>query len=579
MAVQFVKGMQGEHSKYLKTVSTPKHFAVHSGPDGLRHKFNAVASKKDMYETYLPAFRASVIEGGAKSIMCAYNRTNDVVCCGHNYLQQELLRDKWGFNGYIVSDCAAVLYFHKFHKVTASHAESVALAVKNGCDLNCGSTYNPYLLEAVKKGYITEPQIDVSVKRLMKARMQLGLFDPPEMVPYANIPYEVVDCPKHKQIALNAARESIILLKNDGLLPLNLSENLDIAVIGPNADAAEVQWGNYNGTPSQTITPLQGIRNKTAGRCDVTWALGTLHINNPDDRHDRIQRRLTEAVLTAERSDIVILCLGISSDIEGEAGSTKYPELAGDRADIKLPPGQVDLFKAVKATGKPIITVLMSGSVLQVAEIYDDCNAVIQQFYPGQAGGTAIADIIFGDVNPAGRLPVTCYKSTKDIPEITNYDMAGRTYRYFQGTPLFPFGFGLSYTSFRYSNLDTEAVYTDYSKPLELSVDVENTGSRAGDEVVQVYISHPDKPDAPLKQLVAFKRTNLERGSKKTVKLIIDPRCLAVVNQQGRHILSPGKVKIFVSGKLPCKRSDELCDTNVLSTEIMIEGPAKKLDI
>jgi len=454
LGVAFVKGLQGDHPTYLKAVATPKHFAVHSGPEKDRHSFDAVVSKKDLRETYLPAFEACVKEAGAGSVMGAYNRTNGEPCCASKTLLIDILRDEWGFDGYVVSDCGAIQDIHQHHQVTTCTAESAALSVTNGCDLECGCVY-ANLMTALEKGLISEETIDRALVRLFTARFRLGMFDPPEQVPYAQIPYEANDCEEHRQLARKAARESIVLLKNEpgsptyeggvgrGLLPLRKDLN-SIAVIGPNADSLDVLLGNYFGTPSRYVTPLEGIRNAVSADTRVWYAKGCELLGNSTDG-------FSEAVSAAERSEVVVICPGLSPQIEGEAGDAFNSDAGGDRTHIDLTGVQQQLLERIVAVGKPVVLVLLNGSALAINWANEHVPAILEAWYPGQEGGTAIADVLFGDYNPSGRLPVTFPKSLEQLPPFEDYSMQGRTYRYMTEEPLYPFGYGLSYTRFEYS--------------------------------------------------------------------------------------------------------------------------------
>lgn len=544
IGVSFANGLQGNDPKYLKVVATPKHYAVHSGPENERHHFNAVVSKKDLYETYLPAFKKCVQEGKAVSIMGAYNRTNGEPCCASKTLLKEILRDEWGFDGYVVSDCDAISDIHANHKVTNSPQESSALSVKNGCDLNCGSTYLS-LVTAVREGLISEEEIDIAVTRLFTARFRLGMFDPEEMVPYAKIPYEVNDCEKHRELALQTARESIVLLKNDNkLLPLPKSLKT-IAVIGPTADSLEVLLGNYFGTPSKYVTPLQGIRNKVSANTEVLYTPGC-------ELKGWSKHGFSEAVTMAERSDVVIMVMGLSPRLEGEEG-----EGEGDRTHIDLPGVQQDLLEAVHATGKPIVLVLTNGSALAINWPEEHVPAIVDIWYPGEEGGTALADVLFGDYNPCGKLPITFVKSLDQVPPFTDYSMKGRTYRYMKETPLYPFGYGLSYTTFRYSNLEISKNQVSASENIQVQVDVENTGQYDGDEVVQLYVSNPDANClVPIRSLQGFARIHLKAGEKKRASFTLTPQQFAIVNEEGKLTVQPGKVQVSIGGGQPGTKGD-----------------------
>jgi len=543
LGVEFVKGLQGDDPRYFKVIATPKHYAVHSGPEPERHGFDAKAYERDLRETYLPAFRATIVEGKAYSVMCAYNRTNDEPCCANKKLMTDILRGEWGFKGYVVSDCGAIRDIWEGHKFVKSEAEAAALAVRAGTDLTCGSEYVK-LLDAVKKGLITEAEIDTSLKRLMTARFRLGMFDPPEMVQYARIPFSQNDTPEHRRLALQSARESIVLLKNASRtlpLPKNLKS---IAVIGPNADAPEVLWGNYNGRPSRVITPLAGIKNAVSANTKVVYAPGsTLAGESP-----QAEKMIEEAVKATRETDASVLVLGISARLEGEEMKVEVPGFrGGDRTDLSLPQSQEALLKAVVATGKPVVVVLLSGSALAVNWANDHAPAILQAWYPGGEGGTAIADVLFGDYNPAGRLPVTFYKSVDQLPPFTDYSMQGRTYRYFKGEPLYPFGYGLSYTKFAYSNLRVKSVKA--GEPAKVTVDVTNTGEREGDEVVQLYLTDvAASAPVPIRTLVGFERISLQPREKRTVTFTIAPRQMSLIDNNDKRVIEPGEFAISIGG-------------------------------
>lgn len=686
MGVVFVKGLQGDDPRYLKLVATPKHFAVHSGPETDRHHFDAQVNERDMRETYLPAFEACVKEGGAASVMGAYNRVNGEPCCASPTLLEKILRQEWGFDGYVVSDCWAILDIYLHHKVVNTPEEAAALAVKNGCELNCGEVY-PVLVDAVKQGLISEDTIDRAVERLFTARFRLGMVDPPEQVPYAQIPYEIIDSPEHRALALRAARESIVLLKNEGnLLPLRKDLG-SIAVIGPNADDLQSLLGNYSGTPAKAVTPLEGIRKKISPSAKLYYAHGcgladgvppqevipSTHLrpvdadadetgltadyydhpkfeNKPvlsqvdhvidfiwkdttplmgqwgdsfavrwtgflvppesgtyklgvngfsayslyldselivdyqDIHHpilktgeveleagrfyslqlDYVSRGLdpqvqllwsppnidyeARALEAAEKASIVIAVMGLSPTLEGEEMPVAVEGFAGgDRTDIKLPRPQEELLKQIHALGRPMVLVLLNGSALAINWAAENIPAIVEAWYPGQAGGDAIADVLFGDYNPSGRLPVTFYRSIEDLPPFEDYQMEGRTYRYFRGEPLFPFGHGLSYTTFEFENLRIHPAEVKIGSKVAIGADVVNTGDRAGDEVVQLYIRHRAfTAPQPTKELRGFKRISLQPGECKTVTFALHTYQLGLCDEAMQFVVEPGAVEVMV---------------------------------
>lgn len=686
MGVSFVRGLQGDHPVYLKLVATPKHFAAHSGPELDRHHFDARVSERDLHETYLPAFEACVREGKAASVMGAYSRLNGEPCCASRSLLGQILRDEWAFDGYVVSDCGAIRDIYEHHRVVNTAAEAAALAVKHGCELNCGSTY-PSLREAVEQDLVSEETIDLAVKRLFTARFRLGMFDPPEQVPYAQIPYSVIDSPQHRALALRAARESIVMLKNeDNLLPLP-NDLRSIAVIGPNADSLSVLMGNYNGTPAKAVTPLEGIRKKLspsttlyyaqgcnlahsasrfvvipsaflrpaeadAGSTGLTgvyygspnfegqaalvqvdriidfvwkgttplskqwgdsfsirWAgylmppvsgmyrLGVdgcnsyelylddeLVVAHKSKHHPEIrskelemeggrvyplrleysnhgldpQVRLlwarpdtdyeTPALEVAGRADVIVAVMGISPRLEGEEMPVKVDGFeGGDRTRIELPLVQEAFLKKLHGLQKPLVLVLLNGSALAIPWAAAHIPSIVETWYPGEAGGDALADVLFGDFNPGGRLPITFYKSTADLPPFGDYGMEGRTYRYFRKEPLFPFGFGLSYTEFALDNLRLDHNQVPAGGQVTVSVDVSNIGERAGDEVVQLYVQHPDAPvPRPIKELKGFRRIHLEAGERRTVTFTLHTHHLGYYDEDMRYAVHPGPVAILI---------------------------------
>ena len=682
MGVSFVKGLQGDDEKYLKLVATPKHFAVHSGPEPERHFFDATTTERDLYDTYLPAFEATVVEGKAYSVMAAYNRYMGKPCCASHQLLDEILRKDWGFNGYVVSDCNAIRDIHDYHNYVDSKEEAAAVAVLAGTDLNCGSRYE-YLINAVAIGDITEDAIDVSLKRILKARFKLGMFDPAEMVPYASIPMSVVSSEKHRALALETAQKSIVLLKNENKT-LPLKKNIkSIAVIGPNANNLEVLLGNYNGFPSQYFTPLEGIKNKVSKNTIISYEAGTeliskesamslipaeflsfdnkkglqaTYYNNHDfsgtplitrieegvnsnwnsnpvsglneakfgvaytgnitvdvsgdyqlglqsqrgytlaidgkiivDNTKDLKRRIVQqkvhlekdkayqvsikylhegypaklkllwaspektsfqkAIELAEKSEVVIFVGGISPGVEGEQMPVNAKGFdGGDKTDIKLPEIQTELLKALHKTGTPVVLVLLNGSALAVNWENDNLPAIVEAWYPGELGGTAIADVLFGDYNPSGRLPVTFYKTVKDLSPFVNYSMKGRTYRYFKGEALYPFGYGLSYTNFEYGRLNLSKNKIKKTKATKVSVKVKNVGDLQGEEVVQLYIKDVESSvKRPLKDLRGIKRISLKPGQSSTITFEITPEDLQYFDTKlHKKIVEPGDFEIGI---------------------------------
>ncbi|HET6976951.1 MAG TPA: glycoside hydrolase family 3 C-terminal domain-containing protein [Pyrinomonadaceae bacterium] len=689
LGVAFVKGLQGDDPKYLKVVATPKHYAVHSGPEPERHRFDAAATERDLLETYTPAFRATVMEAHAASVMCAYNRTNSEPCCANTRLLGDMLRTEWGFDGYVVSDCGAIDDIYKRHNFVKTAEEASAMSVKRGTDLECGDSYKA-LVSAVKQGLISEAEIDRAVKRLFTARFRLGMFDPPELVPYAKIPFSANDSSEHRQLALQAARESIVLLKNENnTLPLR-KDLKSIAVIGPNADDVPVLLGNYNGQPSRATTPLAAIRQLVSSKTKVLHAVGATltgvnaipvpasALSGPngerglkaeyfanktlsgtpvvtriepevnfdwgmespapgipvddfsarwtgklvpatsgkyrfgaiaddgvrvyldgklisEDWTDHAPATITgevtleagksyeirmdyyeskigavarlvwqppvvtpkapydEAVSIAKHADTVVLVLGLSSRLEGEEMNVREPGfLGGDRVNIDLPARQQGLLEAVVATGKPTVLVLLSGSALAVNWANEHVPAIVHAWYPGEEGGTAIAETLFGDYNPGGRLPVTFYKSVEQLPPFDNYFMDGRTYRFFKGEPLYPFGHGLSYTRFKYSDLNVSAPRISATDKVAVSATVENAGTREGDEVVQLYLTDLEASvRVPIRSLAGVERVHLKPGERRVIRFTIEPRQLTVITNDGRAVIEPGDFRVTIGGKQP----------------------------
>lgn len=552
LGVAFVQGLQGKGS-YLKAAACAKHFAVHSGPEALRHEFDAQVSARDLRETYLPAFEALVREANVESVMGAYNRVNGEPACGSKTLLKDILREEWGFEGHIVSDCWAIKDFHENHHVTSTAPESAALAIKSGCDLNCGNTYL-HILTAFKEGLITQEEITTACERLMATRILLGMMA--DDCPYDALNLLDVDNDEHAAAALQAARKSMTLLKNDGILPLDMNKLQTIAVIGPNADSQTALEGNYNGKSSRYVTFLEGIRQTCQGKARVMYALGSQLFKDRDSSLVLPDHRISEAVAVAKKADVVILCAGLDATLEGEQSDVGNDFASGDKPDLELPAAQRRLVDAILKTGKPVITVVAAGSALRVEE----GNAVLWAWYPGQAGGTALADILFGRVSPSGKLPVTLYRRIDDLPAFADYAMNKRTYRYFRGEPLYPFGYGLSYTSFSFAN----AAFSNNT----VEVDIENTGMMDGAEIVQVYVKnvHPDAPSNPV--LCAFKRVALKRGEKRRVTLTIDGMAFTLVNDAGRRAPHHGAKVLYIGSSQPDKRSAALTGKACLEIRI-----------
>lgn len=553
LGVRFVEGIQGG-GPVMKAAACAKHYAVHSGPEAIRHEFDAEVSMKDMWETYLPAFEALVKEADVEAVMGAYNRTNGEPCCGHKYLMEEVLRGKWEFDGHYTSDCWAIKDFHENHQVTKNARESAALALKCGCDVNCGNTYL-HLLGAVEDGLITEEDITVAAERLLTSRFLMGLFDGSE---YDDIPYEAVECREHLEEALNMARKGSVLLKNDGVLPLDKSKLKTIGVVGPNADSRAALIGNYHGTSSRYITVLEGIQDEAGEEVRVLFSEGC-HLEK--DRVENLawsQDRISEAVITAEHSDVVIICVGLDETLEGEEGDAGNSDASGDKKDLHLPKVQEELIEKVTAVGKPTIVVLMAGSAIDLNYAEEHCNAVLMAWYPGARGGRAIADILFGNVSPSGKLPVTFYKGLEDLPEFTDYSMKNRTYRYMEQEALYPFGYGLTYGD---TEVKEAKVLGEVTKESDIRVEVslKNVGETDTDEVVQIYIKDLDsKLAVPNHNLCAFKRISLKAGEEKTVEMTVPNRAMSVVDEEGERHIDSKNFKLFAGFSQPDERSRRL---------------------
>jgi len=552
----FVNGLQG-HGEIMKSAACAKHFAVHSGPEAIRHSFDAIASPKDMEETYLRAFEACVRDAKVESVMGAYNRVNGEPSCGSRRLLVDILRGKWGFEGHVVSDCGAINDFHTGHFVTNTPAESAALAVKMGCDLNCGSIY-AHLMSAYEQGLVSEAEITTAAEHLFTTRYMLGIMEGGSE--FDSIPYTVVECREHRDLAKTAAHKSCVLLKNDGLLPLDPAKVGTVGVIGPNADNRESLLGNYYGTASRNVTVLTGIQNAMEGHGRVLYSEGCDLWRDYSDHGVKMQ---SEAVVVAKNSDVVVLVLGLDWRLEGEQGDNNNFSASGDKFDLMLPPVQRELMEKVLEVGKPTVVLLMAGSAVDVSVAQQKASAVLLPWYPGAGGGDAVADILFGKVSPSGKLPLTFYynEALAEMPDFTDYAMTNRTYRYYTGTPLYPFGYGLTY-----GNVAATAVTANREAA---TVTVENRGSRATEEVVQLYIKDNASSDAPTNPILCgFKRVCLEAGESKTVEVDIDPVAFTVVNEAGERIPGSGSWTLYAGLGQPDQRTEELTGNAAVSTQI-----------
>lgn len=570
----FVEGLQGD-GEYLKAAACAKHFAVHSGPEAVRHSFDARASKKDMEETYLPAFEKLVTEADVESVMGAYNRTNGEPCCGSNTLLKDILRGKWGFEGHVVSDCWAIRDFHENHMVTSTIYESAAMALKAGCDLNCGNVYL-VLLSALQQGFVTEEEITQAAERMLTTRILLGLFDKTE---YDSIGYEKIECREHLETADRATAESVVLLKNNGILPLEKEKISTIGVIGPNANSRAALIGNYHGTSSRYITVLEGIQDIAGENIRVYYSEGChLFQDRVEAVADR-QDRISEAVAVAKRSDVVVLCLGLDETLEGEEGDTGNSYASGDKTDLLLPEVQRELTEAVIKTGKPVILLNMTGSAMDLRYAQEHAAAVMQVWYPGARGGKAIAELLFGALSPSGKLPVTFYQDAEDLPDFKDYSMKGRTYRYFEKKTLYPFGYGLTYGNVQMEGAVCAGKNVGCGDTVECSLDLEKFSDRKaadkGDfaiqalvkndsgikvqEVVQVYIKALDSAFAePNAKLCGFARVALMPEESKSVSIPIDRRAFTVVNDDGERITGGSRYQFSVGFGQPDGRTKEL---------------------
>ena len=559
LGTAFVRGLQGD-GKTLRVAACAKHFAVHSGPEALRHSFNALASPKDMEETYLPAFRALVQDAGVEAVMGAYNHTNGEPCCASGALMEKL-RGEWGFAGHFVSDCWAIRDFHENHGVTSSPDESVTMALKAGCDLNCGCTYQ-HIMHAFSLGMITEEDIRRCAVRLFTTRYLLGTLGG-EGSEYDDLPYGVVECPEHLELAHRAALRSCVLLKNRGLLPLDPAGGETIAVIGPNANSRSSLIGNYHGTASRYVTVLEGLQDLTAGSCRILYSEGCALSEDrveplalPDDR-------LAEAAAAAKNSDKVILVLGLDETLEGEEGDTGNSYFSGDKADLLLPASQRRLLQRVLAVGKPTVVVLMVGSAIDLGEAQEKADAILLSWYPGAGGGKAVAELLFGVESPSGKLPVTFYHNDDlaSMPAFTDYSMQGRTYRYFSGSPLYPFGYGLSYGSCALLSLEADRD--------EARVRVRNESARELEEVVELYLRDERSPLAPPKPILCgFRRLRLAAGEEAELSIPIDPAAFTVVNEDGERVPGSGSWRLFAGFGAPDPRTEELSGRSALSVPI-----------
>ena len=570
LAVEFIKGLQGDDPEKMNLCATAKHYAVHSGPEATRLEFDSVVNDKDLYETYLPAFKACVQDANVGSIMGAYNAVNGIPACLSKRILTDILREEWGFNGCVVSDAGAISAIHECHKFKPNQPEAAAETLRHGCDLITGNENG--ILEAYNQELISEDEINEVLRNLFRIRFKLGQFDDEKDVPLSDTPYEVVECKEHRELALETSRRSIVLLRNSkGILPLNKNLN-SIAVIGPNADDREVLLGNYNGTPSHYVTPLEGIQKLTESNGTRIWhARGCELTELKTEACAKDYDRIAEAVSAAERSEVAIMFMGLSPRIEGEAGDAFNSDASGDKLSLNLPGLQNYLINEIIKTGTPTILVYLSGSALTVNWTEEQIPGVIQAWYPGAEGGQAIAEILFGETNPSGKLPVTFYKTTEELPDYNDYSMDNRTYKFMKNEALFPFGFGMSYTKFEYSDLYLASSSINPGDSVTASVTVKNAGNISAHETVQFYINDNESSyRVPNFQLAGISKIKLGPGETKTIEVIISPEQMSVFDNDGKQIIESGTFSLYAGGSQPDKRSVELTGSKPLSVSFKL---------
>ena len=603
LGVSFVKGIQGDDDKYMKAAACAKHFAVHSGPESIRHSFNAECSKQDLRETYLPAFKALVTEAKVEAVMGAYNRTNGEACCASKTLLQDILRKEWGFEGHVTSDCWAIRDINEGHGITSSPVESVGLAMTNGCDINCGDLFE-YLLQAVGQGYTTEERIDEALTNVLTTRFKLGILDEDENGnfvsgyntesdnPYASIDYTHVDSYTSKDINLRMSEESIVLLKNDGsMLPFNKNNIRAIGVIGPNADNRKALVGNYEGTASEYVTVLEGIRREVENSGTRVYASNGCDLYKPKvEPLGEKSDRLAEVKAVCDVSDVIVAVMGLDATLEGEEGDTGNAYGSGDKPNLLLPGLQQEVLDAIAASGKPAVLVVLAGSAIALDKASSQFKAIIQGWYPGALGGTAIANVIFGKKNPEGHLPLTFYSEKNTLPEFTDYNMKGRTYRYMTEEPLYPFGYGLSYTDFdetvtkivagpdAYKTINGELdrnniYYKSGADTIDITVKVANKGNMAGAATVQAYVDYTalNLKGAPVRQLKALKKVHLAAGEEKEVTISLDENAFGLFDENGEWKLNPGNYKVYIGNQQPDRRSEELTGKKCMGISVIVE--------
>lgn len=569
LGVRYIEGLQGHDENYLKAAACAKHYAVHSGPEGIRHEFDAKVGKRDLYETYLPAFKACVEEAGVEAVMGAYNRVNGEPCCGSHILLMDILRDKWHFEGHVVSDCGAIRDFYENHCVVDTAVEAAALAMNNGCDLNCGSVFL-YLTDAVKKGLVKEERLDEAVTALLIARMKLGALDKKEENPYDMIPYSVVDSLEMQNFNESVAEKTIVLLKNSNYtLPLNKKNLHKVGVIGPNANSRKALVGNYEGTASRYITVLEGIQDYLGNDVRVLYSEGCpLYMDRTSGLAERMDRE-AEARAVCRESDVIILVMGLDATLEGEQGDAGNEYGSGDKPDLKLPGVQHEVVKIAKEYGKPVVLVVLSGSAISLEWEEKNVDAILQGWYPGARGGKAIANIIFGERNPQGKLPVTFYRSADELPAFEDYSMEGRTYRFMKQDALFPFGYGLSYNKYHYADTKLVESQFDVKDGISLQTTVKNCGQYVGTETIQIYISRRgEKRMNP--QLKKIEKVCLNPNEEKKVAIHLQAESFYTFDANGDERLVPGIYDIYVGGSQPDKRSEDLMGVRVEHLEVVV---------
>ena len=565
MGTAFVRGLQGDDPKYLKTAACAKHYAVHSGPEALRHDFNVDPSKRDLYDTYLPAFKKLVQEAKVESVMGAYNAIFGVPCNASEFLLNHTLREEWGFEGHVVSDCGAITDIHRNHKYTRDAAESAAVAIKAGCDLSCDHVYYENIGEAIERGLLTEAEVDQALSRTLGTRFKLGMFDPQEMVPYASIPMSVVDSPEHRKLAYEAAVKSAVLLKNkNNVLPI-APETSSIMVTGPNAAAVNVLLGNYYGFNGHMVTLLEGITDALPEGMGMEYHQGMM-LTDPGTTPDNW------SIHMAAGAGLTIACMGLSPLMEGEEGEALLVDHGGDRSTIELPKAQIDFLRKLNIAGAKIVLVLFGGSPVALGEAENLVEAIIHVWYPGEEGGHAVADILFGKASPSGKLPITFPKATSQLPPFEDYSMKGRTYRYATWEPLYPFGFGLNYTTFSFKDLKLNRSKIKATDNLDFNVTLTNTGSLAGEEVVQIYLSDLEASTiVPMQKLVSFQRVMLAAGESRRLSFTLDPEAFMLINDEGESVLEPGEFLLVVGSCSPGQRGLQLGAPEPVSATVTVE--------